>query len=65
MGNRARYSVCLRVDVLSSAGSVVKVERKGSAFVQRSFEEFHKLHCKLRLICRGTSVLFSFSLRSI
>ncbi|CAL8357227.1 unnamed protein product [Gadus morhua 'NCC'] len=35
-------------------GSVVKVERKGSAFVQRSFEEFHKLHCKLRLICRAS-----------
>uniref|UniRef100_A0A8C4ZYB7 Phosphatidylinositol-4-phosphate 3-kinase catalytic subunit type 2 beta n=1 Tax=Gadus morhua TaxID=8049 RepID=A0A8C4ZYB7_GADMO len=33
---------------------VVKVEREGlqqgAALVQRSFEEFHELHCKLRLI---------------
>ena len=33
---------------------MVKVEREGvqqgAALVQRSFEEFHELHCKLRLI---------------
>ncbi|CAL8403561.1 unnamed protein product [Arctogadus glacialis] len=45
-------SVCTAASNRADQGSVVKVERKGLAFVQRSFEEFHKLHCKLRLICR-------------